>query len=180
MYCSICGAEVNTEMRFCKRCGANLGFNTNPLAEQPPIIYQPAVKPTLAAFFLSAAIVAIVLGGFGIISATVLSLMQPAPWAPQVSTNSHIPVAIPFVVFGSIAIFAVSFFLMRLFSQLMGLKQEKPEISKKLGHRISDYRQPPQQIPAPPVMVHTNPPPSVTEHTTRNFEQVPVRERVNE
>ena len=179
MYCSTCGAEVNTEMRYCKRCGANLVFSTNPLADQQPIIYQPAVKPTLAAFFLSAAIVAIVLGGFGIISATVLSLMQPVPWAPQVSTNSHIPVAVPLVVFGSIAIFAVSFFLMRIFSQLMGLKQEKPETTKRRDHRISDYRQAPQQIQAPPIVVH-NTPPSVTEHTTRNFEQVPRRERVNE
>ena len=179
MYCSTCGAEVNTEMRYCKRCGANLIPSTNPLAEQQPVIYQPAVKPTLAAFFLSAAVVAIVLGGLGIISATVLSLMQPAPWAPQVSTNSHIPVAIPFVVFGSIAIFAVSFFLMRIFSQLMGLKQEKPEFGKKHEHRIHDYRPTPQQIQAPPIMVHGTPP-SVTEHTTRNFDKVPARERVNE
>ena len=179
MYCSTCGAEVNTEMRYCKRCGANLVFSTNPLANQQPVIYQPAVKPTLAAFFLSAAIVIIVLGGFGIISSTVRSLMQPVPWAPQISTDSHIPVAIPLVVFGSIAIFAVSFFLMRLFSQLMGLKQEKPEFVKGHEHRIHDFRPAPPQIQAPPIIVH-NTPPSVTEHTTRNFDKVPARERVNE
>ncbi|GEM_PF-749852 len=179
MYCSTCGAEVNTEMRYCKRCGANVIFSTNPLADQPPVIYQPVVKPTLATFFIAVAIIVIVLGGLGIISETVQELMQPPPWAPQSNTNSHIPVAIPFVVFGSLAIFGVSFFLMRLFSQMMGLKQEKPELKNKHGHRMSDYRQAPPQIQAPPIILH-NPPPSITEHTTRNFDKAQVRERAAE
>jgi len=179
MYCSTCGAEVSTEMRYCKRCGANLIPSTNPLADQQPVIYQPAMKPTLAAFLLSAAIVIIVLGGLGIISETVHNLMQPPYYAPQMNTDSHIPVAIPFVVFGSLAIFAVSFFLIRLFSQLMGLRQPKPEVAKKTEHRLHDFRPAPPQIQAPPIMVHSTPP-SVTEHTTRNFDKVPARERVNE
>jgi hypothetical protein len=61
----------------------------------------------------------------------------------------------------------------------MGLRQQKTEVAKKTEHRIHDYHSTPQQIQAPPIMVHSTPP-SVTEHTTRNFDKVSARERVNE
>jgi hypothetical protein len=154
-------------MRFCKNCGDNL-LTTNNLDEAP----RPAVNIGWAAFFLAAATIAIVLGGFGIITNFVRDLMTPTPWAPNMTDFRHnIPVAIPMIVLGSATILTTVFFMMKIFSRIMNLPPERKS-SKQQNPPLAAYRQPPQ-IQQPPPAVS-----SVTEHTTRNFEPIPMREKV--
>lgn len=166
MFCANCGYEATSGMRYCKQCGGNL-LTTNHLDDSS----RPIVNIGWAAFFLAAATVAIVLGGFGIITEFVKDLMTPSPWAPtQTDFRHNLPVAIPMIVLGSGTILATVFFIMRIFSRLMNLPQERRPSKQKTPPPV-EYRQPPQIQPAP------HPMSSVTEHTTRNFDPVPMKER---
>jgi hypothetical protein len=166
MFCPDCGYQASSGMRFCKQCGGNL-LTTNHLDESP----RPIVNIGWAAFFLAAATVAIVLGGFGIITEFVKELMTPSPFAPmQTDFRHNIPVAIPMIVLGSGTILATVYFIMRIFSRLMNLPQDRKPIKQNRQPSI-EYRQPPP-IQAAPHQVS-----SVTEHTTRNFDPAPMKER---
>jgi hypothetical protein len=167
MFCSSCGSKATIGMRYCKQCGENL-FTTNHLDDSPRLVSN---NSGWVAFFLAAATVAIVLGGFGIITEFVSDLMTPKPFAPmQTDFDDNLAVAIPMIVLGSGTIFATVFLIMRLFSRMMNFPQDRKSQKQKSDPPIQ-YQQPPPIQAAPHSMS------SVTEHTTRNFDPVPMKER---
>jgi hypothetical protein len=176
MYCSSCGAQATFGLRYCKRCGENL-IDTNPLVETAP----PPAPSRIggAAWAIALATTAITLGGLGIVFSHVTDIVTPPPWAGNIPRHpgEFIPVAVPMIVFGTAAIFFIVFMLIRLFIRLMNLPPEPSRSDKRNHHSGNQYRPSqvstptPQQIQAPPMAV-----PSVTEHTTRNFDPVFSRE----
>jgi hypothetical protein len=155
MYCPNCGAESTSGLNYCKRCGGNLSDTTQSTA--------PPTRNTSAALILAAAIVAIVLGGLGIVFTEALSLIGPQPpgFAPPV--HDAVAVAGIMVILGSATIGLVSLMLIRLFTRMMGLGSAADKPSRPSRTFLPEQRVP--QIQAPPISVQ-----SVTEHTTRNFE----------
>jgi hypothetical protein len=178
MYCSNCGAPSNTPgLRYCKTCGANLN-TTNAIAESAPMTPRPT-RITGAAWAIAMATTAITLGGLGIIFSTIEEIVRIPPYAPGVPRNPAeiIPVVVPMVVFGTATVFLIAFMLMRLFTRLMHLPQEPKHSEKTKQPAAYDYRAsqpsvPQPQLHAPPISV-----PSVTEHTTRNFDPIPSMEQ---
>ena len=62
--------------------------------------------------------------------------------------------------------------LIRLLSRILGVAGERrklPRFGKSKGKELPEANQPPRYIPPPPFNAHTDPLPSVTEHTTRTF-----------
>jgi hypothetical protein len=175
MHCSNCGAE-SYGLRYCKVCGESL-INTNPIADasHPPV---PS-RITGAAWAIALATTAITLGGLGIVFSHVAEIVTPSPWAANIPRHAsdYVPVAVPMIVFGTATVFLIVLMLIRLFIRLMNLPQEPARRDKEKLPGIPHYRpnavrmdQP--QIQAPPISV-----PSVTEHTTRNFDPIPSMEQ---
>lgn len=160
MYCPNCGAGSIVALRYCKHCGESL-ISTNPLTEPPPRV----VRTTGAAWAVAMATVAITLAGLGIVFTTAYEIVHPSNRGnlPPASPDSYIPVAIVMIVFGSATIFGIIFLLIKLFMKLMHLSDDAPRAKKK-APVVQDFRQQPY-LQAPPQHM-----PSVTEHTTRNFE----------
>lgn len=177
MYCSSCGAQATFGLRYCKRCGENL-IDTNPLVENAPPSAPSRING--AAWAIALATTAITLGGLGIVFSHVTDIVTPPPWAGGIPRHpgEFIPVAIPMIVFGTTAIFLIVFMLIRLFIRLMNLPPEPSRSAKDRQPIANQYRPaqmnvaPPPQIQAPQIAV-----PSVTEHTTRNFDPVYSREQ---
>jgi hypothetical protein len=175
MYCSTCGVLATPGLRYCKGCGERF-IDTSPLAGTAPP--QATSNLTGAAWAIALATTAITLGGFGILFSTIARIVVPAPWSVNVPRHpgEFIPIAITMIVFGSAAIFMIVFMLIRLFTRLMNLPQE-PKRNEKNSQSNADQFRPtpmnmPPQIQAPPISM-----PSVTEHTTRNFDPVYSREQ---
>jgi hypothetical protein len=77
----------------------------------------------------------------------------------------------PMAVFGSIGIVAVCALLVRFLSKLAGLPERKESRREK---RLASPDYGPRQIPASPDYI-----PSVTEHTTRTFDNPSERKETN-
>jgi hypothetical protein len=80
-------------------------------------------------------------------------------------------VTLPTMFFGSAAVITIAVMLIKQLSKLVDLARgetRRPTIKDKLADRYSQS-QPPAQLPAKPRSFS-----SVTENTTRNFEQPPV------
>lgn len=160
MYCPHCGEGSTFGLKYCKKCGESLSATTATLHEIP----QSSNRITSAAWAIAMATVAIALGGIGIIFEFVLELLRPSPWA-QPPHGDATMIAVIMLVFGSLTIFGSAALLIRLFSKLLLSSDQKEQRSKK-----SD--KPDEVIYAPPqLQSHLPPATSVTEHTTRNFEQ---------
>lgn len=178
MFCSFCAAPTTVGLKFCNRCGNPL-VNTNPLVEAPPQPPPTPVRLTGAAWAIALATTAITLGGLGIVFSHVTEIVTPQPWAPNLQRHASefVPVAVPMIVFGTAAIFLIVFMLIRLFIRLLNLPPEPARTEKHKQQAVPQYRPsavhvPPQQIQAPPISM-----PSVTEHTTRNFDPIPSMEQ---
>jgi hypothetical protein len=177
MHCSFCGRLAHTTSRYCNGCGEPL-INTNPLTEAPPP--QGPTRLTGAAWAIALATTAITLGGLGIVFSTVSRIVSPPPWVANIPRNPGeiIPVAVPMIVFGTATVFLIVFMLIRLFIRLMNLPAASVQSEKYKQPGIPQYRPsavsapPPPQIQAPPISM-----PSVTEHTTRNFDPIPSMEQ---
>jgi hypothetical protein len=154
MYCPNCGAESTFGLNYCKRCGGNLS--------DVPQSAAPTGKNIIAALILAAAMVAIALGGLGIVFSEALSLITPQPplYAPPV--HDTVVIAGMIIMFGTPTVAFVTLMLFKLFSNVMGFGSvSKP--SRPANTFVPQQR--PPQISAPPIIMQ-----SVTEHTTRNFE----------
>ncbi len=176
MYCSTCGASATPGLRYCKGCGERF-IETNPLAETAPSPVPTRIGG--AAWAIAMATTAITLGGLGIVFSHVEDIVSPRggtniPRHP----GEFIPISIVMTVFGTTAVFFIVFMLIRLFIRLMNLPPEPSRSAKNKQPIINQYRPThmnvptPPQIQAPPMSV-----PSVTEHTTRNFDPVYSREQ---
>ena len=162
MYCPDCGVETTYGLRYCKGCGASL-LEQGPTSQPPPRV----VRTTGAAWAVAMATIAITLAGLAIVFNIALEIMSPPRWGPvaQPVPDSHIPVALVMIAFGTSAIFGIVFLLIKLFTKLMHLPVESPRDTRPAPVLNPPYRS--HQIQAPPMQM-----PSVTEHTTRNFDPI--------
>ncbi len=161
-HCPHCGAEVTSGLKFCKRCGGHLQAFSQ--TEATPTGF----KQTSAAWAVALATTAICLIGLTIVFSHAYDIMRPDPFGGALLGDPTL-VAILMLTCGSVTIFGVCALLIRLFSKLLLGAEARGRRDKTAKAQAVSYA--PPQIPAPSVGV-----PSVTEHTTRNFEQAPYRE----
>jgi len=152
MYCPSCGAELNAELIYCNRCGANLRPVSNHSATPGKIVG--------ITWAISTAVVLVTLGGFGLMFALAMSLISSG-----ISLSGG---GMVLIVIFLLVILAVAWLLIRQLSRVLdisellgGTTQSKtntpPALSEKSIHQISAPREPVT---------------SVTDHTTRVFEPI--------
>jgi hypothetical protein len=158
MNCPGCGAQATYGLKYCNRCGENLAVPKQPGEPDPP----PG-RATGAAWALGLATVIITLGGLGIVFTSALEMARPAAWGNPTA------IVMAMIVFGSTTIFGVVAMLIRLFTKIIAADQQhggRAHMSASGFTPQSFNPQPVAQMPPPPVAM-----PSVTEHTTRTFDQ---------
>jgi hypothetical protein len=149
MYCPSCGAESTEQRRYCKHCGAGLGASAEP--------GEPKKFPTgMVIFFLL--IMAFI---------TVIGLTVPLAASQDLIRDGFGPPGVTIIFLAStLTAFAVDGLFVWLLLRLIKIHQRAdsplPERFVK-QNAMRDY--PPRQIVAPPESAG-----SVTEHTTRNFD----------
>jgi len=152
MYCQFCGAE-STGLNYCKRCGANLTVpQTSPAVQFVPI---SLTKPILIIGIL---VGLITLGGFaGIVSGTVEMVERGA---------GSVSPALP--IFGLPCILVIDILLIRQLSKLISavLSPDRVQAPLAAPPMTTDAR----FIP-PTTTARLEAAPSVTENTTRFFEE---------
>jgi hypothetical protein len=153
MFCQICGLENTEGLNYCKRCGAGL---TQQLREPEHRVDWGKLTGmfwAVAVFgFLSIGMLVSAMIVFGVVGAREEVIM-------------------PTMIFGSAAIITIAVMLIKQLSKLVDLARgetRRPTIKERIPDRYSQP-QPPAQLPAKPRSFS-----SVTENTTRNFEQPPV------
>jgi hypothetical protein len=159
MYCSSCGTETTPGLKYCKRCGANLGSS----ADAPAQKKFPAI---LTIAFL--ALIGFVLGIGCVVPFAAIS--ETAGRGISIDSLMPLLMLIPCVAFGVIGLLV--WLLLRLIKiyQQPGAPAQPDEVRQP---PIREYT--PAQMAAPPEIIG-----SVTEHTTRNFESVENRARTRE
>ena len=166
MYCPVCGAESTQGLNFCKRCGSSL---SDAVQASP----APPARNIVAGLILAAATVGIVLGGLAIVFTFALALVGPQPPGYTPSVHNSLLVAVMMVTFGSTTIAMVTLMLIKLFSRIMGFGQagfgQSPGRAPQIPRAFVPEPRLEIQAPSPGVS-------SVTEHTTRTFNQAAYRE----
>lgn len=153
MYCPGCGAQATNGLRFCKQCGAGLG-PVPAISESEPGITVSKLLP----FFLAVAGVSgIGLFGLFMVLSRIIRMGMPR--------STTIPIIMAVSVFGSLTIIVVVSMLVRQLSRLISILQAADSSAQSDRAVAGEYR--PVQFNTAPVSL-----PSVTEHTTRNFEPV--------
>jgi len=153
MYCPSCGTEYTIELKYCNRCGANLGTEVS--VQHEPVMIN-LTKPTL---IIGATMVLLTLGGFGGLVGGAVGL------APVVRGSDPL---IAMIFMGMLTIMVVDIFLVRLLSKI---------VNTSLSSSTQTQPRRPGQFVSPPVTQFPQQPPtrlqgapSVTEGTTRFFE----------
>ena len=153
MFCPSCGTEYTIELKYCNRCGANLGTNLTPQVE--PVIVN-VTKPTL---IIGSLMLLVTLGGFGGLVGGAISLAQILH-----GNDSFMAI----ILFGMLTILIIDIYLVRLLSRLIN-----SALSANTQYRITQANIPaglPSQFPGPTTTSRLQSMPSVTENTTRFFE----------
>jgi hypothetical protein len=156
MFCSACGYENLQGVNFCKRCGANL----NPTPSK-------SASPWIVLIFLAAIALITVIGFVGPM------VMFSELSGKGVDEDPLIAMAFFFLT----ATTVIDWLLIRLLTRLLGFSKQKTQekhaaIAPQPKYVTSE--QPYPQLPEAQISM-----PSVTEHTTRNFEPVISREARN-
>ncbi|HLG16786.1 MAG TPA: hypothetical protein VJH03_20130 [Blastocatellia bacterium] len=151
MYCPVCGAESTQGLNYCKRCGASLGL---PISAPEP---KPAANFTrlTVALSLPSLVGALGLTGLFVTAAELGSRIDPR-------------FLVATIAFEGATVVGVVLTLAWLLLRLSGLPQPAIRQREIISPAAMNDR-PAELAPKPAVM------PSVTEHTTRNFE--PARNR---
>ena len=145
MFCSNCGTENAQGLNYCTRCGANL----NPLPSQ-------SIPVWLTITFLLL---------IGCISITGLTL--PLIALTELGRRGFPPDMLKDLAIGAfVSTIAIDAMLIWLFLHLIKIPKAAKQKPVTQKYVTSDQVQ--NQIPASPDSI-----PSITEHTTRNFEPVP-------
>ena len=153
MFCPSCGTEYSIELKYCNRCGANLGSSALPSAE--PVIVN-VTKPTL---IIGTLMLLVTLGGFGGVIAGAIGMARVL--------HGDDPV-MGVVVFGMLAILIVDIFLARLLSKLINAALNSSTQPRAAYPSLPAGM--PAQFQPPTTTARLQPAPSVTENTTRFFE----------
>lgn len=158
MFCPSCGAEYAIELKYCNRCGANLGAGAPP---QPDAVVINVTKPAL---IIGGLLLVLTLGGFGALIAGALSL------APFLHGSDPL---MAMILFGMLTIMIVDIFLVRLLSKIIN-----SALSSAAQPRLTPYNAPaglPPRHFQTPTTASLQPASSVTENTTRFFEPYGTR-----
>jgi len=155
MFCPSCGTESPIELNYCNRCGANLGA----VVASPPAAPVNVTKPIL---IVGLVMLFITLAGFAGVFSTAVDLSRTG--------GKDVPMAVIF--FGMMGIVIIDALLFSLLWKLINaaLSSSKTNTNKKQ----SSYQQP-QFVQ--PTTARLQPAPSVTENTTRFFEEYPSASR---
>ena len=151
MFCPSCGTEA-TGLNYCNRCGANLSALSAPAVQFAPI---SVTKPIL---IIGSLVALITLGGFGgIVSGTIEMVERGA---------AGVSPALP--IFGLPCILVIDILLIRQLSKLISaaLSPNQPPTSHSVPPMQTDARYLP-----PTATGRIEGAPSVTENTTRFFEE---------
>ena len=154
MFCPSCGTEYTIELKYCNRCGANLGAFPG---EQPQTAPVNLTRPAL---IIGAIMTILTIMGFGMVITGAIELGRNA----RIDPESVMAV----VVVGMLTILTMDIFLVRLLSKIISASlssnaQVRPQRTKALPN--------PSMIPLPqPTTSRLQGVPSVTEGTTRFFE----------
>jgi hypothetical protein len=150
MYCAKCGSQINLNLNYCNICGAKTASGIEPEGKVSPLTH------------LITALTFITLGGLGILVGLIALLLDRGV--------KHEAVAILATIY-LVTLFGISFSLARLTAKLVEVKiKEKAESTPQVFQ--------PVQLPAPntaQLEESHQPPVSVTEHTTRSFNQAFVK-----
>src|SRR6185503_1593711 len=151
MYCPTCGNEINVELKYCNRCGANLSLP----AMAAPVAMAP-VKLTVPSIVLGLTI----LGGRRMI------YRKTTEFARQ---GLHPAAIVWMVLFSAATLFGCTGLMIRFFTKMLTMPQgiSAGQTSRPATITIND-RQPAHHLPPP----RMEPVPSVTENTTRTFSPV--------
>jgi len=152
MYCPSCGAELNADLIYCNRCGANLRPVSNHSATPGKIVG--------VTWAISTAVVLVTLGGFGLMFALALSLISSGI---NLSGGGMILIVIFLLV-----ILAVAWLLIRQLARVLDLSElvgGAPSAKNVQPAALTDKPNPQLSSPREPVE-------SVTDHTTRFFEPI--------
>ncbi|MCD9186437.1 MAG: hypothetical protein LUM44_08385 [Pyrinomonadaceae bacterium] len=152
MYCAGCGSEISAGLNFCKSCGMRL-FSEEKSENSNRIL------TTLAITF---GVVTVV--GFGILMALIALLLD------RNATEKTITMTI---VFYLASLTAIEFVLGSQISKVISATVKKEK------NVTPEFVQPPQQLYSRTTAQLTEPaqpPASVTDHTTRIFDKIPIKE----
>jgi hypothetical protein len=160
MFCPSCGTETTTGLKYCNRCGANLGSLSAPTEIVQVNLTKPALIIGLIVMFLT-------LGGFGLLIGGARSLAGLARGDDPL-------IALIFV--GMATILTIDILLIRQLSKLISaaLRSDAPKNTLPQANV--------QQLPRPTAAPFI-PASSVTENTTRFLEsdyRAPVEPRPGE
>ena len=150
MYCPSCGTEYTIELKYCNRCGANLGAVTAAPIEGISINLNKAIATisTALAIVTGAGFMAIVIGA--------------SKLADRSVGNDPI---IALIVMGMLTLLATDIFLIRQLSRLITASLSSGRTSpKRVSAPAASF------LPPPPSTARLERAPSVTENTTRFFE----------
>jgi uncharacterized OB-fold protein len=153
MYCPSCGAESSRSLKYCSRCGASTG----PETELVPI---SLTKPALVIGLTTASIT---LGGFALLITGAVKLAEVFKVPDPIMAV---------IMFGMVTILVSDIMLIRLLGRIVNASLE----AKK--ERPVSFPQPLGQETPKQLNPQYEPVPSVTEHTTRTFTPV-LREPVD-
>jgi len=150
MYCSNCGNQVNDKLKYCNGCGERLARDEDKHGTPGKMLDN-----ILTALFL------VVMFGMGILVGLVAVLL-----GNQVKTEVVTIIVIAYLM----AIFGICFSLVRQVPKLIDAKL------KGFNAKVSDFVPPQQLNPRTTAQLEEyQQPASVTEHTTRTLEEVPLR-----
>ncbi len=148
MFCPSCGTESAFELNYCNRCGANL----NALVPSAPAAPINITWPTL---IIGVVMLFITCGGMaGVLSAAVDLASRTG--------GKDVPMAVVF--FGMLGIVVIDVLLFSLLWKLINAGLAQSRTSKKQKPAA------PAQL-SQPITARLQPAPSVTENTTRFFDQ---------
>jgi hypothetical protein len=153
MYCPHCGNESSGELNYCKRCGGSL----NPPALSSPRETRPVVLPSTAWAMGVTMFLIIVFGLFAVFAA--LDKLAERGVTP--------PVLVLTVIFGALTILGGASLLTFLWTRVLG--SPRAAAPAQFGGKPTHTSElPPSRLGALPD-AHF---PSVTEHTTRTFDNI--------
>jgi hypothetical protein len=153
MYCTGCGFENIQGVNFCKRCGANLHPTPAKLA-----------SPWIAGILLL--VIALI---------TVIGFVGPMIMMSELShRGTNLEPLMAIAIFFLAATTIIDVLLIRLLTRLLGFAKVKypaPGTMTTAQPKYVTSEQAYQPLPEPKISM-----PSVTEHTTRNFEPIITEE----
>jgi hypothetical protein len=153
MFCQGCGFGNDEGVNYCKRCGANL---------QPTPAAKPANPFIIGCFLLT------------ILFITLAGLMLPMVAMSELHGKVNEGMLNGFSLLILLVVFSTNAMLIWLLTRLLGVgiwKKPKDTGSEPRPRYVTNGQQY-DALPSPPISMT-----SVTEHTTRNFDAVPVRQR---